>query len=81
MGNLLAKMSLICQKEIYLGLKFLPSANEIDRAKLKRELEEYGRKLRLWHFRNDERNFSTDKFSSKSSFNPRNKDEAVEVLS
>ena len=35
------------------GLKFMP--NKIDRAKLKTELEEYGRKLRLmWHFRNDE---------------------------
>ena len=43
------------------GLKFAPSANEIDRAKLKREMEEYGRKLRLmWHFRNNERTFSTD---------------------
>ena len=29
------------------GLKFVPSANKIDRAKLKRELEEYGRELRL----------------------------------
>ena len=28
------------------GLKFVPSANKIDRAKLKRELEENGRKLR-----------------------------------
>ena len=29
----------------------LLSANKIDRAKLKRDLEEYGRKLRLmWHF-------------------------------
>ena len=37
------------------GLKFVPTANKIDRAKLKTELEEYGRKLRLmWHFRNDE---------------------------
>ena len=36
------------------GLKFVPTANKIDRAKLKTELEEYGRKLRLmWHFRND----------------------------
>ena len=32
------------------GLEFVPSANKIDRAKLKRELEEYGRKLCLmWH--------------------------------
>ena len=49
----------LCQSEIPLlckGLKFVPSANKIDRQKLKRELEEYGRKLHLmWHFRNDER--------------------------
>ena len=37
------------------GLKLVPSANNIDRTKLKRELEEYGRKLPLMcHFRNDE---------------------------
>ena len=28
------------------GLKFVPTANKIDHAKLKTELEEYGRKLR-----------------------------------
>ena len=62
------------------SLKFVPSANKIDRAKLKRELEEYGRKLRLmWHFRNDERTLSTDKFRPKSSFNPRNKDTITET--
>ena len=37
------------------GLKLVPSANKIDRTKLKRELEEYGRKPPLiCHFRNDE---------------------------
>ena len=61
------------------GLKFVPSTNKIDGAKLKRELEEYGRKLRLWHFRNDEQTFSTDKFRPKSSFNPRNKDTIIET--
>ena len=45
------------------GLKFVPTANKIDRAKLKTELEEYGRKLRLmWHFRDDERSFVADRF-------------------
>ena len=40
------------------GLKFVPTANKTDRAKLKTELGEYGRKLRLmWHFRNDEKPF------------------------
>ena len=62
------------------GLIFVPSANKIDRAKFKRELEEYGRKLRLiGHFRNDERTFSADKFRPKSSFNPRNKDTIIET--
>ena len=62
------------------GPKFVPSANKIERAKLKRELEEHGRKLRLmWHFGNDEGTFSTDKFRSKSSFNPRNKDAIIET--
>ena len=73
----------LSQSEISLlskGLKFVPSANKIDRAKLKRELEEYGRKIRLmWYFRNDERSFSTDKFRPKSSFNPRNKDTIIET--
>ena len=62
------------------GLKFVPSANKIDGAKLKRELKEYGRKLRLmWHFRNDERTFLIDEFRPKSSFNPRNKDTIIET--
>ena len=64
------------------SLKFVPSANKIDRAKLERELEEYGRKLRLmWHFRNDERTFTAEKFRPKSSFNPRNKDAIETYLS
>ena len=43
-------------------------------------MEEYGRKLRLiWHFRNDERTFTADKFWLKSSFNPRNKDGIIET--
>ena len=36
------------------GLKFVPTPNKIDKAKLKQELEVFGRKLRLMqHFRND----------------------------
>ena len=39
---------------LFNGLKFVPLANKIDRGKLQRELEEYGRKLLLMcHFRND----------------------------
>ena len=33
----------------------------------------------MWHFRNDERTFSTDKLRPKSSFNPRNKDTIIET--
>ena len=58
----------------------MPSANKIDHAKLKRELEKYGRKLRLiWHFRNDERPFTADKFRPKPSFSSRNKDSIIET--
>ena len=32
---------------LFKGLKSAPSANKIDRAKLKREMEEYGRKVRI----------------------------------
>ena len=58
----------------------MPTTNKIDRPKLKRELEEYGRKLRLmWHVRNDERSFVADRSRTKSSFNPRNKDAIIET--
>ena len=51
------------------GLKFVPTASKIDQAKLKRELEQYGRKIRLmWHFRNDERPLSQERFKPKSTF-------------
>ena len=40
------------------GLKFVPTSNHINKARLKMELEAYGRMLRLkWHFRNDEKEF------------------------
>ena len=64
------------------GLKFAPAANKTDKAKLKTELEEYGRKLRLtWHFRKDEKPFPYEKFRPKSTFNPRNKDVIETYLS
>ena len=57
------------------GLKFVPTPNRIDKAKLKQELEVFRRKLRLrWHFRNDETIFDCNtKFRLKSTFNPKNK--------
>ena len=52
----------------------------LDKAKLKIELEALGRILRLkWHFRNEENVFDLDQFKPKSTFNPRNKDAAIEV--
>ena len=58
----------------------MPSANKIDQVKLKRELEEYGKKVSLmWHFRNDERTFTADNFRPKSPFNARNKDDLIET--
>ena len=70
-----AKISLLSK-----DLKFVPTANKIDRAKLKTQLEEYGRKLRfMWHFRNDEKLFPYEKFRPESTFNPRNKDTVTET--
>ena len=62
------------------GLNFVPASNTIDKAKLKTELEALCRALRLkWHFRNEEREFDLDQFKPKSTFNPRNKDAAIEI--
>ena len=63
------------------GLKFVPTPNKIDKAKLKQELEVFRRKLRLiWHFQNDERIFDCNKkFRPKSRFNPKNKDVIIET--
>ena len=33
----------------------------------------------MWHFRNNEQTFSTDKFRPKSSFNPKNKDAIIKT--
>ena len=62
------------------GLKFVPTSNHITKAKLKMELEAYGRMLRLKrYFRNDEKEFDRNKFKPKSTFNPKNKDTAIEI--
>ena len=60
------------------GLKFVPTPRGINKALIKEELDAYGRKLRLmWHFRNDEREFSYDPFKKKSKLNPERKDAAI----
>ena len=62
------------------GLNFVPAGNNIDKAKLKMELEVFGRMLRLkWHFRNENKDIHRDMFKPKSKFNPRNKDAAIEL--
>ena len=63
------------------GLKFVPIANKIDRAKLKTELEEYWRKLQLmWlMLRKDEKPFPYEKFKPKSTFNSRDMDTVIET--
>ena len=61
------------------SLKFIPTSNT--KTKLKIELEAFGRTLRLkWFFRNDKKEFNPDDiFKPKSTFNPRNKDAAIEI--
>ena len=54
------------------GLKFVPTPKHKNKAKIKEEIEVYGRKLRLmWHFRNDHREFNVSSFKKKSKFNPK----------
>ena len=62
------------------GLNFIPTCNKVDVARLKLELELFGRMLRLkWHFRDDKRDIPINPFKTKSTFNPRNKDAAIEI--
>jgi len=62
------------------GLKFVPTPLYVDRAKLKEELEKFGRKLRLlWHFRDDDNNSVINPFRPKSKFNPKGNDAAIEI--
>ena len=62
------------------GLKFIPTSNTIDKAKLKTELETFGRMLQLnCFFGMMKKEFNLDKFKPKSTCNPRNKDTAIEI--
>ena len=61
------------------GLQFVPTPKHINKAKIKEEIEVYGRKLRLmWHFRNDHREFDVNPFKKKSKFNPKG-DASIEM--
>ena len=35
----------------------------------------------MWHFKNDKKPFPYEKFRPKSTFNPRNKDTVIEMIS
>ena len=62
------------------GLKFCPTPRDLDRGKLKTDLEEFGRRLRLkWFFREEDRGFETNPFRSKSKFDPPKDDVAIEI--
>ena len=63
------------------GLNFVPTNNNIKRAKLKKELETYCRMLRVecFNFGNDEKELVRNKFKPKSTCNPRSKDAAIEI--
>ena len=62
------------------GLNFVPTCNNVDKAKLEMKLRAFGRTLRLnQHFRNENKYIHRNMFKPKSKFNPRNKDAAIEL--
>ena len=62
------------------GLNFVPTCNNIYKAKCKMELEAFGRMLCLnCHFRNENKDIHRHMFKPKSKVNPRNKDVAIEL--
>ena len=61
-----------------MGLKSIPTPTSVNKALIKEELEYFSSKLPLlWHFRNEE--IISNPFTKKSSFNPKGKDEAIEL--
>ena len=60
-------------------LKFVPTPKHLNKAKIKEEIEAYGRKFRLmWYFRNDEQELDVIRFKKKSKFNSKS-DAAIET--
>ena len=58
------------------GLSFVPTCNNIHKAKL----EVFGRMLcSKWHFRNENKDIHREMFKPKSKVNPRNKGGAIET--
>ena len=77
----LSKRNLIKDEISFLskGLQFVTTPKHFKKALLRKELEHFGRKLRLkWFFRNDERQFNINPFKQKSKFNPGKNDAANE---
>ena len=61
-----------------MGLKSIPTPTSVNKALIKEKLEYFSSKLPLlWHFRNEE--IISNPFTKKSSFNPKGKDEAIEL--
>ena len=62
------------------GLNFVPTCNNIYKAKLKMELEVFAKMLYLkWHFYNENKDIDCDMFNPKFKVNPRNKSGAIEL--
>ena len=62
------------------GFNFVPTCKNIDKAKLKIELEAFGRMLRLkWHFCNENKDIHRGILKPKSKFNPLNKDAPLKL--
>ena len=60
------------------GLQFVPTPKHFNKALLREELENFGRKLRLkWFFYNYEHQFNINPFKQKSKFNPCKNDAAI----
>ena len=61
------------------GLHFVPIPKHLNKALLRKDLEDFRRKLRLkWFFLKDERQFNINPFKQKSKFNPSKNDAAIE---
>ena len=61
------------------GLQFVPTPKHFNKALLREELENFGRKLRLkCFFRNNERQFNINRFQQKSRLNPGKNDATIE---
>ena len=63
---------------LFTGLKFVPTPRGINKALIKEELEAYGGNC-MWHFHNDEMEFTNDPFKKKSMFDPKRKYAAFEL--